>query len=352
MIKLSVCMIVKNEAEVLARALDCVKSFADEIIVVDTGSTDKTKEIALNHCAKVFDFEWCDDFSKARNYSFSLASGDYIMWLDADDVIPDSEQQKICELKAKLNGAYSPDVIMCYYVASTDGNGTPTFYYYRERIIKNHIGLCWAEPVHECITPFGQIEHLDIKIYHKKVRPSSPMRNLKIYQKLEREHAPFSPRALYYYGRELFYNKKYKKSILVLKKFLKSDGWIENKIDACSILAQNYLARNDIENAKLSLIQSFCFAQPRSKLCYELAQIFKQQKDYNTAIFWFKTALQAENSNEGWIEKQYSTFLPALELSVCLYYLGKKEEAKSYHILAKQYAPNSPIIKFNEKFFS
>ena len=70
MFTLSVCMIVKNEEAVLGRCLDCVRQFADEIIIVDTGSTDTTKEIANKYTDKVFDFEWCDDFSKARNFSF------------------------------------------------------------------------------------------------------------------------------------------------------------------------------------------------------------------------------------------------------------------------------------------
>lgn len=344
-------MIVKNEEDVLGRALNCVQSFADEIIVVDTGSTDKTKEIATELGAKVYDYAWCDDFSKARNFSFSKASGDYIMWLDADDCIPEDEQQKICDLKNRLSENYAPNVIMCYYVASTDANGAPAFYYFRERIIKNHIGLSWSEPVHECITPFGEIDKVDIKIYHKKIHPSPKARNLKIYQKLERAGAPFSPRALYYFGRELFYNEKYKKSIRILNNFLNSDGWVENKIDACSILAQNYLTLNDLENAKLSLLRSFAFTQPRSKLCYELAQIFKQQQDFITAVFWFKMALHSENSQDGWIEEKYSTFLPALELSVCLYYLNRIDEAKKFHLLAKGYCPDSPIIRFNEKFF-
>ena len=80
-------MIVKNEEKVLKRCLNCVKDIVDEIIIVDTGSTDKTKEIARKYTDKVLDFKWVNDFSKARNYSFSKATKDYILWLDADDVI-------------------------------------------------------------------------------------------------------------------------------------------------------------------------------------------------------------------------------------------------------------------------
>lgn len=95
MITLSLCMIVKDEEDVLRRCLDSVKEIVDEIIIVDTGSTDKTKLIASEFTDKIFDFKWCDDFSKARNFSFSKATKEYIIWLDADDVILEEDKLKI-----------------------------------------------------------------------------------------------------------------------------------------------------------------------------------------------------------------------------------------------------------------
>lgn len=99
MMEISVCMIVKNEEDVLARCLNCVKQFADEIIIVDTGSKDQTKTIARTFTTNVFDFAWCDDFSKARNFAFDKATKDFKMWIDADDVILDEDIQKIKDLK-------------------------------------------------------------------------------------------------------------------------------------------------------------------------------------------------------------------------------------------------------------
>lgn len=70
MITVSLCMIVKNEEDILARCLDSLKGLMDEIIIVDTGSTDRTKEIAANYTDKIYDFSWCDDFAAARNFFF------------------------------------------------------------------------------------------------------------------------------------------------------------------------------------------------------------------------------------------------------------------------------------------
>ena len=86
MISISLCMIVKNEAEILARCLDSLAGLMDEIIIVDTGSTDDTKEIARQYTDLVYDFSWCDDFAAARNFSFSKATKEYIYAPDADEV--------------------------------------------------------------------------------------------------------------------------------------------------------------------------------------------------------------------------------------------------------------------------
>ena len=87
MISVSLCMIVRDEEEVLGRCLESVKSTVDEMIIVDTGSQDRTKEIAVQYTDKIYDFKWKEDFSAARNFSLSKGTKDYLMWLDADDMI-------------------------------------------------------------------------------------------------------------------------------------------------------------------------------------------------------------------------------------------------------------------------
>lgn len=99
MISISLCMIVKNEEAVIGRCLDSVQEIADEINIVDTGSVDKTKDIAARYTDRIFDFKWIDDFAAARNFSFQQATSDYILWLDADDVFTKKDQEPVIGFK-------------------------------------------------------------------------------------------------------------------------------------------------------------------------------------------------------------------------------------------------------------
>ncbi|MBI2656740.1 glycosyltransferase family 2 protein, partial [Candidatus Woesearchaeota archaeon] len=104
---ISLCMIAKNEEKFLEQCLNSVKDIVDEIIIVDTGSTDKTKDIAKKFNAKVYDFKWIDDFSAARNESIKHAAKDWILVLDADEILDEEGRKAIRELvNNKENDAY------------------------------------------------------------------------------------------------------------------------------------------------------------------------------------------------------------------------------------------------------
>ena len=152
MITISLCMIVKNEEKVLSRCLDSVKEIVDEIIIIDTGSTDKTKEIAKKYTNKVLDFKWINDFSAARNYSFSFASMDYVLWLDADDVILNKDKEKLLELKKKLNK--KTDFVMMKYdvgfdeILSSIYRAAPQFQVFFDGVLKVSVGTLFLRDVH------------------------------------------------------------------------------------------------------------------------------------------------------------------------------------------------------------
>lgn len=349
---LSLCMIVKNEEKTLARALENAHIYADEIIVVDTGSKDSTKKIAQKFTTKVYDYKWKDDFACARNYSFDKAQSRYIIWLDGDDFLPDSTAEKIKEWKFERG---EEDVLMCTYATAYDENLKPTYQFLRERIVKNIPLLRWHDRVHEVIVPCGKVVNRhDIVIYHGKQKPHTN-RNLKIYQAMIKEGEEFSPRSLFYYARELYYNGHFKKAIHTLKDFLKKeDAFVENKIEACLILCYCYENVHDNEKALDSLLESFRFSYPRGEVLYNIGRIFMNEKKFKQASYWFEKAI--ENGNElesgAFVDKLKTTLFPALDLVVCYYNLGDLNRAQHFHEVTKGLSPNDESVLHNEQFFA
>ena len=208
-------MIVKDEEMHIARCLESVADLVDEIIVVDTGSSDRTVEIASQYTTNIYFYPWREDFSEARNYSFSKASMEFCMWMDADDILEETEKDKLLQLKQTLSS--DVDMVMMKYNTAFDEDGKPSFSYFRERWIRNCSEYRWVGAVHEVISPSGNIVYSDIAVSHKKINAGDPDRNLKIYQKALAEGKTLEPRQQYYYGRELYYHKKYEEAVSVLE---------------------------------------------------------------------------------------------------------------------------------------
>ena len=116
----SVCMIVKNEEKLLRRCLDSLAGIYDELVIVDTGSTDRTKEIAWEYTDEVYDFEWVNDFAAARNFAFSKCTKDYIYSADADEVLDDKQREMLKVLMQYLDPKY--EIVNMWYLTPIDFN--------------------------------------------------------------------------------------------------------------------------------------------------------------------------------------------------------------------------------------
>lgn len=163
---LSVCMIVKNEAHQLATALANFKTFADEIVVVDTGSTDSTKEIAHRFTAQVSDFPWCDDFAAARNVSLERAHGDYVLWMDADDRVDQENREKLRQIKRHFDGRRA-----FYFLLQGMNAENPSEKLYQLRCVPRRKGVRFRYRIHEELITSALAEGLtllktDITIEH------------------------------------------------------------------------------------------------------------------------------------------------------------------------------------------
>ena len=197
----SLCMIVKNEEKVLARCLDSICDLMDEIIIVDTGSGDRTKEIAGLYTDRVYDFEWTGSFSDARNFSFSLAGCDYIYCADADEVLDGENREKLRILKETI--LPQVEIVQMYY-----GNQLchGTVYNFdrelRPRLFKRLRTFEWIEPVHETVRLLPVVFDSDIEITHMPEK-SHTSRDLQIFERIIAGGERLSKRLANMYAKEL-----------------------------------------------------------------------------------------------------------------------------------------------------
>ena len=157
---LSLCMIVRDEEKRLACCLESVKDLVDEIVIIDTGSRDKTIEVAQEYDAKIGHFEWCDDFAAARNKSIELASSDWLMWLDADDILPEESHKPI-------RNAIDQGKDKAYFFI-LDDRGYEEVSCLQLRLFPNLPGVHFQMPVHEQVSP--SLECLGLQMIQTEIR--------------------------------------------------------------------------------------------------------------------------------------------------------------------------------------
>ena len=343
--KLSVCYIVRNEAKVLERSLKSILAVADEIIVVDTGSTDETKAIALRYTANVFDFAWADDFSLARNVSFAHATGNYVMWMDADDVLFPQDAQILCKAKGRLGAA---DVWMLPYRLQRNGKTETEFL--RERILKNDGTFVWQGVVHEVIVPHGKVCCLKAAVSHCKEEAPYSTRNLHLYEKALQKQ-PLNARDTFYYARELYFHGYYETALERFQAFLRSDGWVENKIQACLDSYRCYLALGREEEALSALCYAFALDVPHAEVCCALGYHFQARAQYRASNEWFLRATRCSKKHErgAFVSPQCYDYLPWLEMCVNYARLGDVLRAKRCNDRALKANPTSAAALGNKR---
>ncbi|QHA00909.1 glycosyltransferase [Dehalobacter restrictus] len=351
MVTISLCMIVKNEEKTLGRCLESVRDIPDEMIIVDTGSTDQTKMIAARYQAKVYDFAWIDDFAAARNFSFAQATQDYILWLDADDVLLKDDENKLRQLKETLNPQV--DIVMMRYNLGVDDKGNAVCTFFRERLLKRSMNYTWQDPIHEYIKIEGNIINSDICVTHKKVERKTA-RNLEIFEKIISEGRILSDRNCFYYARELYINSRIDEAIQYYDKFLDTEGGLlSNYIDASIDMSNCYLSKNDRINALKALLRSMEHDLPRAEVCCQIGHLYKTAEDYSKAIFWYELATTIKKPEESWgsVVNDCYGYIPCMELCACYFKSGNLAEAIRYNKKAGEYKPDDKLVLHNQKYF-
>ncbi len=195
-VSVSLTMIVRDEQGNLPRCLGSVAGLFDEIVVVDTGSTDRTAEIAREFGARVFDFVWVNDFAAARNAALARATGDYAFWLDADDVLDPPQRIKLQALLDRLRaGDEAAYVVRCSCDPGPNGDGGQTVVDHI-RLFPVREGVRWTYAVHEQILPALRRANVPVRWTDVNVRHTgytNPALRERKLQRVSRSSSPSWP---------------------------------------------------------------------------------------------------------------------------------------------------------------
>lgn len=329
MITISLCMIVKNEEKVLRRCLDSVADLVEELVIVDTGSVDATKQIAAGYAnAKVYDFEWVDDFSAARNFAFSKATQEYIYSADADEVLDEENRERFRLLKEAL--LPQVEIVQMKYANQLQYGTVYNFdEEYRPKLFRRLRTFTWMEPIHETVNVTPVIYDSDIVITHMPETLHAD-RDFKAFQRMLERGVRLSKRLQNMYARELFINGE-------MKDFLQAEEFFEQSArdterdaeevkEACLVIAA--AARRRKDEAKFFKYAMKVMADGgNAEICRELGDFYREKHDYEEAAIWYYNACYETEAELAVKVKGRETLE---RLADCYDQMGLQTEAEHY----------------------
>jgi glycosyltransferase involved in cell wall biosynthesis len=353
-VTLSVCLIVKNEERVLGRCLSAAIQFADELIVVDTGSEDRSREIAKEYTNFVFSEPWQNNFAKARNFAASKADGDYVMWLDADDVIYPDEIKKLTKLKIRLTNDI--DVIFTTY----RNHGFLSDMGLRDRIHRRELACRWEGDVHEAI-PISKNMNImlcpEITIVHKKEHVNEPGRNIRILKDIKNAGKLSGAYMLAYYCRELALLNNMDEGLNTWQELLNVNPPPGQVQYALVFMTGMLLRKRKYEKCQEMIRTSVeQYGVPRSAfLCYLLGLCAEGTGDIDEAERQYRLATDTPVNIETFMIEfaGYDDYLPSLKLCALAYDRKDMGESEAWNNRAGKAWPEGRAWRINrERFFT
>jgi len=302
---LSLCMIVKNEEKHLARCLSSVKNVVDEIIVVDTGSTDKTIFIAESFDSKIFHFDWVNDFSAARNFALSKCSGSWILYLDADEELNPNSIDELLSFKSHASAGVYCTVKS---IGTSDVNGSVMRY---TRLFANLPGVEFVGKVHEQVVDSlkrNKIPLIDSEI--EIIHHGYAIDEAGLKQKKERNLLLLlsneNKKANIYESLKLIQTlislDKFDEAELRISKLMKGKSFTANYLSlAVFYMAQIKFEKNDLKSALEFALKSYKNLKDKPELSYLIYLIFLRSENYSEAL---KYILITIKSNKNLLESK------------------------------------------------
>ena len=289
-------MIVKNEAAILSRCLDSVCDLMDEIIIVDTGSTDDTKAVAAKYTDRIYDFAWNNDFSAARNFSFSLANMDYIYAPDADEILDEENRKRFLLLKEALLPEIEI-VQMKYRTVSEFNTVLNARTEYRPKLFKRVREFEWIDPIHETIRLTPVVFDSDIEILHMP-QSMHHKRDFSIFVDAFNREGTFSAKLRNMYAKELLKTgdeKDFAEALPIFRLIYDSGTDTDAQKEAACVLAHAYRIAGDI-NRFFQMTLRDMLSTPCAEICLELGAYFEEAEDYEEASLWYCNAAHETSS--------------------------------------------------------
>lgn len=297
MVTFSLCMIVKNEEASLERCLSSLAECMDEIIIVDTGSTDRTKEIAAGYTEHIYDFAWTGDFAEARNYAASKASKEYIYTADADEYLEESEQRKLKDLKQVL----LPEVEIVQMLYCTPAESSTVYNFekeYRPKLYRRQRDFVWIDPIHETLRLDPVVFDSDIEIQHRP-KGNHAKRDLSAFVRLTSQGVPLSGKLHHMYAMELYRQGEAADFVQAEPAFLETmeqEGRDQDELrEAICVLTRGYRLNGDFSHF-MAFAMRDAVIEPSAELCCELGAYFEEVGDISEALMWYQNALTETES--------------------------------------------------------
>jgi len=333
-------MIVKNEEEFLDTSLKSVRSILglDDIVVVDTGSVDRTKEIAFINDVRVYDFEWCDDFSAAKNFSAEKAKNDWILVIDADEVVSEAD---LCELKSFIKNADTRSVGSIISLSLADNSSSRISRMYNRKYFK------WEGSIHEQITPINKsskiITNLPLVTLHYGYLPDVKKakgkfeRNLRLLEDSLLKH-PNDPYLLAQIGKCYYVNDG---DLVKACGYFKQALLLENdyRLDYIYTTVEYYgfsLLNTEQYEAALELIIKYSeYYNNKVEFRFLSAHVFQNNGLFQEAVEYYESCIGVDIFDP----KGITSFLSYYNIGVILECIGMIEDAVAVYKSCGDYEP-------------